>query len=123
MRLLEAEGFLCTRSGASLGVFDIIGISARSVVLVQVKSGRWPSTAEMQAIREVPAPRTARKLVHRWRSGVAEPDVREVLLECRQDGHTQSCKPQGARPTAARTRRSLPRSPQLNRKHEPEGVR
>ncbi len=31
MRLLEAAGYHCTRSGASLGVFDIIGMYRRLV--------------------------------------------------------------------------------------------
>lgn len=38
MRLLEAAGYGCTRSAASLGEWDIIGIGSRDVVLVQVKT-------------------------------------------------------------------------------------
>jgi Holliday junction resolvase len=41
IRLLEAAGYRCTRSGASLGVFDIIGVGSIDVVLVQVKSRDW----------------------------------------------------------------------------------
>jgi len=35
MQLLEAEGYVCTRAGASLGVWDVIGIGSRDVVLMQ----------------------------------------------------------------------------------------
>ena len=34
--LLSAQGYACTKSGGSLGVFDVIGIGADDVVLCQV---------------------------------------------------------------------------------------
>src|ERR1700761_8492596 len=67
MRLLEAAGYACSRSAASLGAFDIIGIGSVDIVLCQVKSNAWPGTAEMETIKLFPAPPNARKLVHRWR--------------------------------------------------------
>lgn len=79
MRLLEAAGYRCTRAAASLGVFDIIGISPTDVVLVQVKTRDWPGSAEMETISLFPVPPNARKLVHRWRNRQRTPDVREVL--------------------------------------------
>ena len=78
MRLLEAAGYSCTRAAASLGVFDVIGISATDFVLVQVKTNDWPGSTEMEGIRLFTAPPNARKLVHRWRDRHATPDVREV---------------------------------------------
>lgn len=39
VRLLEAEGYICTKAGGSLGVFDVVAIGARDVRCVQVKSG------------------------------------------------------------------------------------
>lgn len=36
--LLEHAGYRCSRSAASLGVWDIIGIGPVDVVLVQVKT-------------------------------------------------------------------------------------
>ena len=79
IRLLEAAGYSCTRAAASLGVFDVIGISATDFVLVQVKTNDWPGSAEMETIKEFTAPPNARKLVHRWRDRQGTPDVREVL--------------------------------------------
>ena len=38
MAVLESAGYRCTRSAASLGAWDIIGISSQDVVLCQVKT-------------------------------------------------------------------------------------
>ncbi len=78
MKLLEAAGYRCTRSAASLGEWDIIGIGSRDIVLVQVKTRDWPGSVEMETLREFVAPPMARKLVHRWRDRQQLPDVREL---------------------------------------------
>jgi hypothetical protein len=76
--ILEAAGYACTRAAASLGVFDIVGISATDVVLVQVKSRDWPGAVEMEAIKNFPAPPLCKKLLHRWRDRQRQPDVKVV---------------------------------------------
>ena len=76
--LLESAGYQCSRSAASLGAWDIVGIGALDVVLVQVKTNAWPGNAEMERLRLFPAPANCVKLVHRWRNGQRAPDVREV---------------------------------------------
>lgn len=78
MAILEAAGYACTRSAASLGTFDVVGIGSADVVLVQVKTRDWPGTEEVEAMRELPAPINCRKLIHRWRDRQRIPDVREV---------------------------------------------
>lgn len=78
MAVLEAAGYRCTRAAASLGTWDIIGIGAQDIVLCQVKTRDWPYTFEMQELREFPAPRFARKLIHRWRDRQRLPDVKEL---------------------------------------------
>lgn len=78
MALLEAAGYRCMRAAASLGVFDIVGVSATDFVLVQVKTRDWPGSVEMETISLFPVPPNARKLVHRWRAHQRTPDVREV---------------------------------------------
>ncbi|HZS09432.1 MAG TPA: hypothetical protein VFD58_31660 [Blastocatellia bacterium] len=78
MRILEAAGYACTRAAASLGVFDIVGVSSADVVLVQVKSNEWPRSVEMEAIKLFQCPPNARKLIHRWRDRRQTPDVKEV---------------------------------------------
>jgi Holliday junction resolvase len=76
--LLQSEGYSCTKSGGSLGVFDVIGIGPADVILCQVKSNRWPGAVELDAIREFKAPANARKIVHRWLDRQASPDVMQV---------------------------------------------
>lgn len=78
IRLLEAAGYACTRAAASLGVFDVVAVGARDVLLVQVKSNEWPRAAEMAALTAFPCPPSCRKLVHRWRDRATAPDVRQV---------------------------------------------
>lgn len=76
--VLEAAGYRVTRSSASLGEWDLIGISRTDIVLCQVKTRDWPGGSEMESLREFPAPPNARKLIHRWRDGHKLPDVREA---------------------------------------------
>ncbi len=76
--LLEAAGYACMKAGASLGVFDVIGIGSQDIVLCQVKSNRWPLEVEMETLRLFKAPSNARKLVHRWCDRQRNPDVREI---------------------------------------------
>ncbi len=78
MAMLEAAGYSCTRAAASLGVFDIVGISATDIVLVQVKTRDWPGPLETEALKGFSIPPNARKLIHRWRDRQQQPDVREV---------------------------------------------
>lgn len=60
---LEAAGYRCTRSAASLGVFDVIAVGPKDVRLIQVKrdsDGRYLRPVELEAVREelrgVPVP-------------------------------------------------------------------
>ena len=76
--LLEASGYNCTRSAASKGEWDVIGVSSTDFVLVQCKSNRWPNAVEMEAMKLFPAPPNARKLIHRWRDRKRLPDVKEI---------------------------------------------
>ena len=77
-KLLEAAGYRCMKAGASLGVFDLIGIGAADVVCIQVKSNAWPRSAEMATLAAFSTPPNVRKIIHRWRDGVGVPDMREV---------------------------------------------
>ena len=78
MAVLEAAGYRCTRSAASLGEWDLVAISSKDILLVQCKTNRWPSAIELEAMENFPAPANARKLVHRWRDRKRLPDVREL---------------------------------------------
>ena len=76
--LLEGAGYRCTRSGGSLGVWDVIGIGHLGIVLCQVKTRDWPGTEEMVALRAFPCPSNCTKLLHRWRDGQPVPDIRTI---------------------------------------------
>lgn len=76
--LLEAKGYRCTRAAASLGVWDIVGVGPKDIVLCQVKSNRWPGSVEMEKLQAFQAPRNCHKLVHRWCDRQPEPDVVEL---------------------------------------------
>lgn len=79
MALLEAAGYRCSRSAASLGEWGIIGVGTADVVLVQVKTRDWPSSDEMTRLCAFPAPANCRKLAYRWRERRRRPDVEELL--------------------------------------------
>jgi Holliday junction resolvase len=77
--ILEAAGYRCTRSAASLGCWDIVAVGATGFVLVQVKSRDYPGTVEMETLRGFAVPPNCKKLIHRWRARQRLPDVKEVL--------------------------------------------
>jgi Holliday junction resolvase len=76
--VLERAGYYCVRSHLSAGVFDVIGIGAGDIVLVQVKTRDWPYSSEMEALKAFVAPPNTKKLVHRYRPRIDLPDVKEI---------------------------------------------
>ena len=78
MAVLEAAGYRCTRSAASLGEWDIIGLGTTDVVLCQVKSRDWSGTTERRILEDFRVPPRVRKLLHRWRDRQRLPDVQEL---------------------------------------------
>jgi Holliday junction resolvase len=56
MRILESAGYICTRAGASLGLFDVIAIGPNDVRL-QVKAGtKYLSGTEREQIQALAVP-------------------------------------------------------------------
>lgn len=88
MELLEDMGYSVTKSGASLGAWDLVGVGPLDVVLVQVKANKWPGVPEMEVLRRFQCPPNCRKLVHRWRDYQRQPDVREVATNPDNDPAT-----------------------------------
>lgn len=78
MRLLESLGYECFRAAGSLGLFDVIGVSASDVLLVQVKSNRLPCSVELEAIQALKTPDNCRKIIHVWKDRQPFPLVRDV---------------------------------------------
>jgi hypothetical protein len=78
MKIYEALGYSCTKSGASLGIFDLVCIGPTDFVLVQTKSNQWPGTLEMEQIKLFKCPPNCRKIIHRWKDYQRLPDMKEV---------------------------------------------
>ena len=78
MRLLEAAGYNVTKSGASLGLWDLVAVSATDFVLVQVKSNRQPPPAEREQLQEFRCSPNCRKLIHVWKDYARQPLVKEL---------------------------------------------
>jgi hypothetical protein len=76
--LLERAGYVVVRAAASKGTFDLVAIGPDDVLLVQTKSNRWPSAAELAEMAAFVAPQNCRRIIHRWRDRQRAPDVREV---------------------------------------------
>ena len=75
IKWLEAQGYQCTRSGGSLGMWDIVAAHPDLPTLwVQVKSNRMPGAAEMNKLRMFHS-YGDEKAVHVWRDRVKEPVV------------------------------------------------
>jgi Holliday junction resolvase len=82
MRLLEEQGYRCSRSAASLGCWDVVGIGSKTTpfhaVLVQVKSNCWPRRKEMAELTAFEVPDGIVKLVHRWKDRKRAPDEKVI---------------------------------------------
>jgi Holliday junction resolvase len=76
---LKTYGFKSCKAGASLGTWDLISVNKDAVLLVQVKSNRWPRSKEMVEMQEFDAPWGAHKLVVRYDDGVKAPKVKQWL--------------------------------------------
>ncbi len=65
-QLLEAAGYAVTRAAGSLGAWDLIGVSATDMILVQVKSNRPPLPAERETLALFRCPANCKRLIHVW---------------------------------------------------------
>jgi Holliday junction resolvase len=76
--ILEAAGYAVTRAAGSLGAWDLIGVSATDMVLVQVKSNRPLAPAERESLKLFPCPLNCKRLVHVWLDRQRWPRVTEL---------------------------------------------
>jgi Holliday junction resolvase len=56
IRILEAAGYVCTKAGGSLGVFDVIAIGPSDVRCIQVKANEYLSAVERAQIQDLAVP-------------------------------------------------------------------
>ena len=78
MEIFEKAGYRCTKSGGSLGPWDIIGVGSNDFILCQSKTRDWPGTIEMAELKEFVCPPNTKKLIHRWKDYQRLPDVKEI---------------------------------------------
>lgn len=79
--LLEGMGYtLVVRSGASLGLFDLValGIDKASVLLLQIKSNRKPGKFEMELLKSFQVPKFCRKELWVFRDYERNPEIVEL---------------------------------------------
>jgi Holliday junction resolvase len=73
IRLLEAAGYVCTKAGGSLGLFDVIAIGPADVRLLQVKAGtKYLSAVEREQIAALTVPANVSREC--WRFPVVPPE-------------------------------------------------
>ena len=57
IKLLEASGYVCTKAGGSLGLFDVVAIGAQDIRCIQVKcGGSYLSAVEREQIQALTVP-------------------------------------------------------------------
>ncbi len=76
IRIYEAQGFTCIRAAGSRGAWDFIAISRYTIVLVQVRSGKWPAPSERKKLGALLTPLNCQRELHRWRRLARKPDVK-----------------------------------------------
>jgi Holliday junction resolvase len=59
--MLRDRGYFVVRSAGSRGLWDLVGIDAQTVRLIQVKSGCKPTTEEMREMAALATPANVRK--------------------------------------------------------------
>jgi hypothetical protein len=83
-RFFEKDGWVFTKSGGSLGIWDLIGLREGpyweiEVLAVQVKTNTWPGPEERKQLAGfLPRVRGLRRVMVRWNNGARTPEVREV---------------------------------------------
>jgi len=76
IRLLEALGYVCTKAGGSLGMFDVIALGRDGIKAIQVKSNRWPGSIEMETLELIMLHPIISKEIWRWDDYAREPKVK-----------------------------------------------
>ncbi len=79
IRILERAGYVCTKAGGSLGLFDVIAIDALSVRCVQVKSGgSYCSTIDRGELERLAVPEHVTKEIWRFPDYCRAPIVERI---------------------------------------------
>ena len=77
--ILEAAGYVCTKAGGSLGMFDVIAIGPADVRCVQVKANEYLSATEREQLKALPVPVNVTREYWRFVDGEPRKPRIEVL--------------------------------------------
>jgi Holliday junction resolvase len=82
IRILEAAGYVCTKAGGSLGLFDVVAVGRLDVRLLQVKSGgAYASAVEREQLELLPVPANCSKEIWRFPNFARTPLVERLSRE------------------------------------------
>ncbi len=77
--ILEAAGYVCTKAGGSLGLFDVIGIGPIDVRCIQVKAGgEYLSGIEREQITALTMPANVTRECWRFPDGCRAPLIERL---------------------------------------------
>ena len=95
--ILKTLGFTCTKAGGSFGSWDIVAIDDERVLLIQVKSNRWPAQVELQKLSAGAVPEFCARLIFRFDdrkplrvATMTEKGGRVYIHEIEQNAYTQA---------------------------------
>jgi hypothetical protein len=77
-KMLQAAGYHCIRSAASLGPFDIVAMNHLGVRCIQIKANSWPGPVEREGLRAaaIGLPPNATVECWRWNDHAREPIIK-----------------------------------------------
>jgi hypothetical protein len=77
---LKAAGYLCIRSAASLGPFDIIAINPLGLRCIQIKANNWPGPVERENLQHAAKGLPANATIEcwRWNDSAREPLIKNL---------------------------------------------
>lgn len=76
---LRKQGYYVVKSARSMGLFDVIAINRKEVILIQAKANQAPRPQEMAKIRAFKDhPDNSKKQIWIWKKQAREPIIKEV---------------------------------------------
>jgi hypothetical protein len=77
---LQAAGYFCIRSAASLGPFDVIAMNPLGLRCIQIKANSWPGPHEREGLREAAKGLPPNALIEcwRWNDNAREPLIKNI---------------------------------------------
>lgn len=82
MKALVEEGYTCIRAASSKGLWDVVGVNAAEVRLIQVKStrqqGKTWRDANCKKLEALEVPPGTRKEIWVYRVGIGTPEIYDL---------------------------------------------